>query len=386
MHSVPISSPSGRRSLAHVLSATERFENLWAAGTDYCPQVIQAARTQNRLLHLDLDLTGECMLKCFYCDRTPDRYNEVRGRIELTTSERKNVILQAHNLGAAAVEFPGAGEPMIDPGFWEIAEYIHSLGMITVVFTSGYHLDAAAARRLYNLGATVFLKYSNLGIAIQDKMVGVRGYGSRARDAMSHLLRCGFNKHIPTRLAIDVVVTPKFHDLEDISTLFLWARDNNIHSYIMTLIPEGMGDRASLLLEKERADMLIEKLCRLDEEEYGLRYVPCRPMGGGYRCRQVNCGLFVNLFGEVYDCNGLSRLLGHLRFDTLEDVWNSTFARSIRAPEQDGFCLVRERQWQGRSLSAMRRKIDDYEQWRLLHGDDAIVEKAKEAVGIRHSA
>ena len=59
------------------------------------------------MVHLDLDLTGECQLKCFYCDRTPDRFNEIPARKELNAEERKAVIRQARLLGATTVEFPG---------------------------------------------------------------------------------------------------------------------------------------------------------------------------------------------------------------------------------------------------------------------------------------
>ena len=72
---------------------------------------------------------------------------------------------------------------------------------------------------------------------------------------------------------------------------------------------------------------------------------PSRPMAGGYRCRQVNIGMFVNLFGEVYDCNGLGRFIGHVRNTSLADIWNAKFARHIREKDQNGFCLLRERVW-----------------------------------------
>ncbi|MBP2301088.1 radical SAM/SPASM domain-containing protein [Azospirillum picis] len=371
-----------RRSLPHIAAARARLEDLWAKGTDHCASLVGAASIAGRMTHLDLDLTGECALKCFYCDRTPDRYNGVPNRRELTTEERKDIIRQAKALGATTVEFPGAGEPMLDPGFWDIVEYIHTLGMTSVVFTSGYHLDEADADRLYRLGATIFLKYNNIDTTVQDRMVGVRGYGDKAHGAMRILLARGFNRTIPTRLAIDVVVTPKYHDLSGVADLFRWCRDNNVHSYIVTLIPEGMADHKSILLERNRADELIEMMRRIDESEYGLHYEPSRPMGGGYRCRQVNCGLFVNLFGEVYDCNGLSRLIGHARTDSLEAIWTSAYARHVRQRDQDGFCLVRERQWEGSDLSAMGRKLEDYESWRAANAPDEIVERAKEMVGV----
>lgn len=373
-----------KKSLPHIVAGRQKIESLWAAGTDYDKEMVADSLSTGRMLHLDLDLTGECKLNCFYCDRTPDRYSDVPHRQELSTEERLDIIRQAHALGATTVEFPGAGEPMIDDGFWPVVELIHELKMIPVLFTSGYHLSDINIDRLYDLGATVFVKHNSDDTAVQDKMVGVKGYGKIATRALHKMVERGFSKPIPTRLAIDMVTTPHFQNLEEIGNIFRWCRDNNVHQYIMTLIPEGMADHKSVLFEKQRANELIDYIARIDRDEYGLDYVPTRPMGGGYRCRQVNVGLFVNLFGEVYDCNGLGRLIGHLRRNSLAEIWHSKFARRIRKPEQDGFCLLRERQWQGIDLSAMERKTEQYERWRETQGPDEVVENALDAVANVH--
>ncbi|AEH11146.1 MULTISPECIES: radical SAM protein [Protofrankia] len=369
-----------RKNLPHIVAARQRIEDLWARGTDYCESTVAEAQAHARMLHLDMDFTGECQLKCFYCDRTPDRYSDVPNRTELTTEQHKDIIRQARELGATTIEFPGAGEPMIDPGFWEILEYIHDNGMIPVVFTSGWHLNELTIDRLYRLGATIFIKHNSDDPRVQDKMVGVKGYGRVATRALHLLVERGFASTIPTRMAIDMVVTLHFQDMEEIDTIFRWCRDNNVHNYIMTLIPEGMADHRQVLFEKRRADELIEFMTRIDREEYGLEYVPSRPMGGGYRCRQVNVGLFVNLFGEVYDCNGLGRLLGHLRHDSLADIWQSTYARRVRQPDQNGFCLLRERQWRGVDLGPMDRKTEQYLHWRNRHEADPVMENALDEI------
>jgi MoaA/NifB/PqqE/SkfB family radical SAM enzyme len=367
---------SDKTSLPHIIAGREKIEALWAAGTDYDKETVAEAQAAGKMLHLDLDFTGECQLKCFYCDRTPDRYSDIPNRTELSTEDRLDIIRQAHALGATTVEFPGAGEPMIDDGFWPVLELISELGMTSVLFTSGYHLNDLAIDRLYDLGTTVFIKHNSDDVTVQDKMVGVKGYGKMATRALHKMVERGFTKPIPTRLAIDMVTTPHFQDLAEIGKIFRWCRDNNVHQYIMTLIPEGMADHKSVLFEKNRADELIEYIARIDRDEYGLEYTPSRPMGGGYRCRQVNVGLFVNLFGEVYDCNGLGRLLGHLRRNSLAEVWHSAYASRVRAPEQDGFCLLRERQWQGIDLGPMDRKTEQYDRWRDRHGPDQVMENA----------
>jgi MoaA/NifB/PqqE/SkfB family radical SAM enzyme len=367
--------------MKHIEAAKIRLEDLWINGTDYCQETVRDARAHNKMLHLDLDLTGECKLKCFYCDRTPDRFNDVPNRVELTTKERIDLITQAKLLGATTVEFPGAGEPMIDPGFWEIIEHIHKLGMISVIFTSGYHLDKESIDRLFVNNASIFLKYNHRDPTIQDRMVRLKGYGEKAQNALDLLIERGFNQSIPTRLAIDMVVTPAYQDLEEVASVFRWCRQNNIHSYISTLIPEGLADIKSKLLERERSDQLMQMIENIDREEFGLTYKSSRPLVGGYRCRQVNVGLFVNLFGEVYDCNGLGRFLGHIRVNSLENVWKSKFATSIRKPLQNGFCVLRERVWDGVETKGIDRKIEEYVKFSEKKGGDAVVEDGLKYTG-----
>lgn len=367
--------------MKHIKRAKKRLEDLWAKGTDYSNDIVEEARKENKMLHLDMDLTGDCKLKCFYCDRTPDRFNKIPNRIEMSTEERKDLIAQAHALGARTVEFPGAGEPMIDKGFWEIIEFINEKGMVSVLFTSGYHLDQRSISRLYENNVTIFLKYNHTDFRIQDKMVNVKGFGEISNKVLLLLIDRGFNKEIPARLAIDMVVTPKFQDIEEVKKIFRWCRKNNIHSYISTLIPEGIADHKSKILERERSDELLRELQKIDEEDFGLIYTPSRPLAGGYRCRQVNVGLHINLFGECYDCNGLGRFLGHIRKNSLNEIWTSKFAQHIRKPKQDGFCLLRERVWDGVETKGMDRKLVQYSSWKKKHGEDPILISGLEHTG-----
>jgi len=317
----------------------------------------------DRMLHLDMDFTNDCDINCFYCDRTVDRFDEAKKR-QLTTEKRKELIVAAKQLGATTIEFPGAGEPMIDPGFWEVIEFIHRHGMTPVIFTNGSQIDDAAAQRLHDLGASVFLKYSTFDGKVNDRLVGKPGYTTSARQALGRLLRLGFNDPVPTRLAIDMIVM-KRHTLESIGEVHRWCRDNNVHHYISTLIPEGLADKHVRQKEKDRSDEILEYIRRIDADEFGLDYEPSRPMAGGYRCRQVNIGLFVNIYGQVYDCNGLGRPLGNVFEQSLADVWGSKLAQRVRRPVQDGFCLVRERVWSGTTKHGIERKLDDLYSIRL---------------------
>ncbi|MFC4770231.1 radical SAM protein [Effusibacillus consociatus] len=356
----------------HLERAKEKIEVLWAKGVDFSREEVASAKEQNRMLLLDMDFTSDCQLHCYYCDRTPDRFQQ-GNREMLTTEDRKNLILQAKELGARTVEFPGSGEPMIDEGFWEVIEFVHLNGMTPVIFTSGWHLDDSAIDRLYDLGATIFLKYNSTNPEINDDIVMVKGYGEYVDKVLKKLVAKGLSGSVPTRLAIDLVMTPRNEDLEDVANIFRWCRENNVHNYISTLIPEGIADRKSKLFEKNRAYSFVKHLAKIDQEEFGLQYEPVLPMAGGYRCRQVNVGLFVNLYGEVYDCNGLGRFLGHIRVNSLKDIWNSRYARHVRDKEQDGHCAVRERVWDETQLKGFDRKLEDYYLWEKVNGSDPIL-------------
>ncbi|MBC6976060.1 radical SAM/SPASM domain-containing protein [Bacillus cereus group sp. MYBKT14-1] len=366
--------PEVLTSKEHLEQAKQKIEVLWAKGTDFSKEEVEAAKADNRMLLLDMDFTSECKLHCYYCDRTPDRFNKGE-RQPLTTEDRKSLILQAKELGARTVEFPGSGEPMIDEGFWEVIEFIHKNEMTPVIFTSGWHLDDESIDRLYNLGATIFLKYNSTSQEINDDIVKVKGYGAYLEKILEKLVVKGFTKSIPTRLAIDLVVTPRNEDFEDIERIFRWCRRNNVHNYITTLIPEGIADKKSKLFEKERANSFINRLKEIDEKEFGITYNPSLPMAGGYKCRQVNVGMFVNLYGEVYDCNGLGRFLGHIRINNLKEIWNSKFATHVRAEEQEGYCAVRERVWDETNLKGFDRKMEDYNSWEENNTPDEVVLK-----------
>ncbi|MGL5904115.1 MAG: hypothetical protein ACRCZO_15650 [Cetobacterium sp.] len=66
-------------------------------GLNFTPQMVEDAIKENKMLVLDMDFTTSCNLKCYYCDRTPDRYNRLKQ--ETTLEEKKRIILEAKKLG-----------------------------------------------------------------------------------------------------------------------------------------------------------------------------------------------------------------------------------------------------------------------------------------------
>lgn len=313
-------------------------------GLDFSPESVDKARSENKMLVLDMDFTTKCNLRCFYCDRSPD-INE-KQKEEITLSERKDVIFQANRLGAWAVGILGAGEPMLDPAFWELIEYIDSLNMVPLLYTSGWEIKSIdTVKELFDHNVSIMLKYNTEKEFLADKMVGVKGYGSHVKTVMKWLLAAGFNKSTPTRLAINVVATKNTLDEDEFLNLFIWCRENNIYMHGQSLIPSGKADNIQFTLNKTEAVSLLQKGQQIDQERYGFNYSIVPPIIGGFRCRKVNVGMFINAYGEVWDCNGSGRKLGSFPELTLEEIWNSNKAKKVREPLQEGFCHIRESWW-----------------------------------------
>ncbi|MED4954121.1 radical SAM protein [Paenibacillus macerans] len=323
-----------------------KFGDTVVLGLDFSPEFVQEAMKENRMLVLDMDFTPNCNLHCFYCDRTPDRLNKSNMPKELTFEQRKKIISEAKELGICAIGIVGAGEPMLDPHFWELLTYIHEQDIIPLVYASGWEIrELKTVQRLKALNASVMLKYNSADVNVADKMTGVRGYGSHVKKVLQWLLECGFNESIPTRLGINVVATHITMDKQAFYDLFRWSRINNVYMHGQSLIPEGNANNEKITLNKEQAMELLYETARIDEDEFNIHYEVVPPIVGGFRCRKVNVGMFVNMYGEVWDCNGSGRKLGVWKEDELEKIWNSNRARRIRKPVQEGFCLIRERWW-----------------------------------------
>lgn len=302
---------------------------------------------ENKLLLLDIDFTSRCNLNCIYCDRQ-DYLQDLKEKKkhpleELTIDERKSIILEAKKLGCKTIEIPGAGEPLLDPHFWESIEFIREQDITPVVYTNGTLINRKIAHRLKSLGVSIVLKFNSLNHFTQDLLVGKNGYGEQVEKVLYLLMDEGFNKTTPTSLGVDIVITPI--NKKEIFPLFRFCRKNNIFPFCASLIPHGRAVKNNLAISKKEMLEIYKKARQIDKKEFGIKYRIQLPVIGGYVCRQINVGVFVNCLGKVYECNGMSYYLGNIREKALIEIWNSAFAREIRRNPQNGYCPVREEFW-----------------------------------------
>ncbi|MBD3202722.1 radical SAM protein [Candidatus Woesearchaeota archaeon] len=273
-----------------------------------------------------------CDLGCIYCQTRGGKqlHNETN------LKERKKILNQAKALGCKFVHLAGAGEPTIDPLFWHQLGYINKLGMTSVVFTHGMHIDEEKAKRLYNLGSSVIVKIHSKNPELQDYFANRKGYTKKRENAINYFIKVGFNKETPTRLGIDVLVTKK--NIKEIPEIFIWARENNIFPEIKPILflERASQQEIKKMLEVKPNEIkeLYYKLLEIDQKKYGYSWNPAPPYAG-FSCDYYYYHLLISCQGDIKPCIGFEKKLGNIRTHTLRECWEHPFMDKIRNIKQN---------------------------------------------------
>ncbi len=320
----------------------DNLEKTFVKGLYYSNEEILKAEKTNKLLNLDLDMSNICNLRCIYCDKTSIGERHCKKENELLLEEYYEIIKQAKKLGCKNLQFIGAGEPMLDRNFWKIIEFASKLKILSVIYTNGTMINEESAEKFFRLNTSIVLKYNSFDNKIQDELVGVKGYDKRVRKALKILMDCGFNKQSPPRLAIDCIATNL--NKKDVIPLFKFCRKNNISPQFSGLIPHGEALERGLVLNKKEYAKIYNK-AKIYDNEKGLKYPYKLPFLGGFQCRQIKYGLYIDVLGDVWECNAGELYLGNIRKLKLKNLWLSKQAKNFREKWNCGNCHIREKYW-----------------------------------------
>lgn len=326
-------------------------------GWDFTRAELARAVNEHRMLNPAFELgTNICPWNCSFCF-TEDPQNIAGGKRrlpnEMSAAERLRLIDAAADLGARTINVVGAGEPTIDPDFWDFIERMAERRITPVIFTEGaLRLTRRPfVRRLYELGATVVLKVNSLwDEAYQNSVVRglsrersplADGYTRRRNRALELLLEEGFADSEPTRLAFDTIICKQ--NAHSILDLHLYARRHNIFVLFVGYIPSGRSTEGlhDALTRAEQFEC-FEELARADREQFGIEHRAVFPYAGGVPCSMRGTGIFVKITGQVFDCPGELIPLGDLKRERLSEAWER--ARPV-TQSFDGGCAPREAFW-----------------------------------------
>jgi MoaA/NifB/PqqE/SkfB family radical SAM enzyme len=310
--------------------------------------------------------TNICPWGCLFCfTENPDNPSgrKLRLKTEMSLGERLSLINQAAALGARSINWVGAGEPTIDPDFWEIIEHIAKSGITPIIYTEGALrlTKRDFVKRLYAVGATVVLKvnslwdheYQNAIVRGASSNPATNNYTQRRNHALELLLEEGFADCDPTRLAMDTIISKQ--NLAEVPALHEYARRHNIFVLFVNYLPSGRStDGVSDALTREQQFAVFEELAQIDAKEFGVIHRSKFPYAGGVPCSIRGTGLFVKISGQVFDCPGELMALGNIRTESLSSIWNK--ARLI-TKAFDGGCAPRDEFWRLERVQKNNRQL-----------------------------
>jgi len=271
---------------------------------------IKKAAAAGRLLTMEVEFSQLCNFRCPYC------YLDARPNEELTSDEIRDLILQGHDLGVRKVIILG-GEPMIYPRILEKIHFIRSHGMEVEIFTNGSNITVENAAELALLDVKVVLKMNTQNAEIQNRLCGLEEADRIIRDAFRHLKEAGYGSGDKPMAVSSVISSENIAELPD---MWRWLRDQQIDPYFEMITPQGSAvENDWLAVDSGGVKRLFDQLAEIDRAEYGREWIPQPPLVGDICLRhQFSC--YVNAFGNVMPCVGVTLPVGNIRENRLADI------------------------------------------------------------------
>jgi MoaA/NifB/PqqE/SkfB family radical SAM enzyme len=323
-------------------------------GWDFSRQVVANAIREHRMLNPAIELgTNVCPWNCSFCF-TEDQHNPSKRRLknELSLERRLSLIDEVADLGAKSINWVGAGEPTIDPNFWEMLDKIVSRKITPIIYTEGTLrlLNQDFVKRLYDSGATVVLKvnslknheYQNSIVRGHGKNVNAENYTTQRNKVIDILIEQGFADAEPTRLAFDTIITKQ--NIDEVPEIHRFARNHNIFVLFVGYLPSGRSSEGiSDALSRDEQFEVFENLAKIDLQEFRVSHGTKFPYAGGVPCTIRGTGLFVKITGKTFDCPGELYEVGDCSKESISKIWerNRKITQSF-----DGGCLPREMYWE----------------------------------------
>ncbi len=295
--------------------------------------------------------SGACNLNCSHCWINPEfQEHATTSSLHLSSALVKTAVEQGKPLGLRSVKLTG-GEPLINPAFRDIVEFISSEGLGIVVETNGTLVTSEIALLLASTPKPTFVSVSVDGsdAGTHDGLRRVEGSFARAVQGIKYLVAAGIRPQL--------ICTLHRNNAAQIRGVVELAKELGCGSVKFNHVqPAGRGKEFS---ELALSVAEIIELNRMIEDEIvpvaGIPVLPDIPFAfqkparflrsSPGRCNIHNIiGLLAN--GDLALCGiGTSvddLLYGNVRTNSLEDIWkNSPKLLELRdlIPDQlEGIC------------------------------------------------
>jgi radical SAM protein with 4Fe4S-binding SPASM domain len=291
------------------------------------------------------ELTFVCNHACSFC------YNCPTGQKEMNTEEVFDALRKLAEFNVLYLTLSG-GEPLVRRDFFTIAAEARRLGFAIRIYTNGYLIDQAMARRIKEVANPSEMEISIHGARPEthDKLTCVPGSHDKIVEAVRCLraegikvnLKCPVTRDnqeevldlerlardLDARIQFDVVITPR--DDGDTDPVSLMASDDFLQRY--------WNDDAYMAARKEKVPQ------------------PRRDGPGEAVCGTGRSGLAIDPYGNIFPCVQLRRKAANIKeLDSLKEMWKSSpvlievrktavdvaqrVLKETKAGDQCGFCM-----------------------------------------------
>lgn len=284
---------------------------------------IRRARKKNQLLSLWINLSNICNLECRYCFNSAGK--KLEG--ELSKEQIINLCKQAKELGCKKIVIVGSGEPLADPNFKEIINYIDKLNMETVLFTNGILLTNELCEFLLDKNVKICLKFHSFNFDVSDFLIG-KYKSKKIFYSLEKLMK--YNFHTLGKLSLANQIFKQ--NLNDIIDVYHFCRKNNIIPRVSKILFKGKGQTCKELYPSEKeVKNLFAELKEIDKKTYNLNWgnFNNNVYAGDQGCQLSYINLFVDVFGNVQPCIGILKTLGNIKDKLLKNMWENNYMKNI---------------------------------------------------------
>ena len=260
------------------------------------------------------ELTFVCNHACSFC------YNCPTGQKEMNTQEVLDALRKLADFNILYLTLSG-GEPLVRKDFFTIAQAARDMGFALRIYTNGYLIDAAMARRIKEVANPVEMEISIHGARPEshDRLTCVPGSFKKICEAVRHLRSHDIKVNLKCPVTRD--------NQEEVLDLERLAHDLDAHMQFDTVItPRDDGDKDPLRLMA--TDEFLQRFWSDDAYRTARKEpvpMPRQDGPGEAVCGTGRSSLAIDPYGNIYPCVQLRRKAGNIKeLATLRDMWRSS--------------------------------------------------------------
>jgi radical SAM protein with 4Fe4S-binding SPASM domain len=260
------------------------------------------------------ELTFVCNHACSFC------YNCPTGQKEMTTAEIHEALRKLAEFNILYLTLTG-GEPLVRRDFFDIAARARELGFALRIYSNGYLIDAAMARRLKEVANPLEMEISLHGATPEthEKLTCVPGSLGKVIDAVRHLRGQGIKVGLKCPITRD-----NEHEVLDMHRLAGGLGASIIFDPVIT--PRDDGDKDPLALMA--SDDFLRRYWSDPAYAEARREPVPKPRSDGPGepvCGTGRASFAIDPYGNIYPCVAWRRKVANIKeIGSLKEIWQSS--------------------------------------------------------------